>query len=280
MTALLAIASAGLIGGADFIGGIASWTASGIRVAAFAQAAGMPFAIALSIAYGADRVTRADVGWSVLAGVVVSIGLALFYTAMGRGLISVVAPVAALTGAVIPVVYGLLRGERPGTVAVVGLVIALVAVVVVSIAPGDPEHAAVTPTVIGMSFAAGVCFGLFYVCFSRISDDSGMWPVTLERATGTATLTLLAVALTRGRFSGARRLLPYVLAIGVLEVAATMPLLLALQRGPVAIASVLASLYPVMTVLLAGVVLRERLSKLQLAGVVCALVAVALVSSG
>ena len=160
--------------------------------------------------------------------------------------------------------------------------IALVAVVVVSIAPSDPdhEHAPVTPAVIGLSVAAGIGFGLFYVCFSRVSEDSGMWPVTLERAAGTVTLTLLAFAVTRGRFQGARRLLPYVVAIGVLEVAATVPLLLALQRGPVAIASVLASLYPVMTVLLAGIVLRERLSKLQLAGVVCALVAVVLVSSG
>ena len=114
VTALLAIASAGLIGGADFIGGIASRTATAIRVAAFAQAAGTAVRDRLSIAYGADRLTRTDVGWSVLAGVVVAVGLGAFYTAMGRGLISVVAPVAALTGAVIPVVYGLATRRATG----------------------------------------------------------------------------------------------------------------------------------------------------------------------
>ena len=86
--------------------------------------------------------------------------------------------------------------------------------------------------------------------------------------------------MTRGPVTGLRRMLPAVLLIALLEVAAVVPLLLALQRGPVAIASVVASLYPVTTVLLAAFVLRERLSRLQYVGVVCALVSVALVSSG
>jgi drug/metabolite transporter (DMT)-like permease len=134
--------------------------------------------------------------------------------------------------------------------------------------------------VIALSLVSGVFFGLFYVAFSRISKDAGLWPVTLERVAAASVLVLIAVALTRGPIAGVRRLLPYALAIGALEVAATVPLLLALQRGPVAIASVLASLYPVTTVLLAGFVLRERLSRLQYIGIACALVAVALVSSG
>ena len=91
---------------------------------------------------------------------------------------------------------------------------------------------------------------------------------------------MAALVLTRGPVTGLRRMLPAVLLIALLEVAAVVPLLLALQRGPVAIASVVASLYPVTTVLLAAFVLRERLSRLQYVGVVCALVSVALVSSG
>jgi drug/metabolite transporter (DMT)-like permease len=282
MTALLALASAVLIGGADFVGGVASRIANGIRVAAFAQVAGLAFALPLSIAFGADRLGGADVAWSLLSGVAVACGFGFFYTAMGRGLISVVAPVAALTGAVIPVVYALTRGERPGSTALVGLVIALVAVVVVSVAPPE-QHAdagAVDRTVIMLSISSGLFFGVFYIAFSRVSEEAGLWPVTLERTAAAAVLVLLAVALTRGPLEDVRRLLPYVLTIGAVEVAATVPLLLALQRGPVAIASVVASLYPVTTVLLAGVVLRERLSRLQYLGVGCALIAVALVSSG
>ena len=131
-----------------------------------------------------------------------------------------------------------------------------------------------------LSISSGVFFGVFYISFSRVSDEAGLWPVTLERTAAAAVLLLLALTLTQGPLESVRRLAPYVLTIGAVEVAATVPLLLALQRGPVAIASVVASLYPVTTVLLAGFVLRERLSRLQYLGVGCALVAVALVSTG
>lgn len=281
MTALLALASAVLVGGADFLGGFASRTAAGVRVAALAQAAGLPVALVLSIAYGYERLSGPDVTWSFASGAAVAVGLGCFYTAMGRGLISVVAPVAAVTGALLPVGYALVRGERPGLAALAGIGIALAAVAVISIAPSDPAHAhvAVTPAVVGLAILAGAFFGLFYVFFSRISADAGLWPVTLERIASTCTLATLAPALTRRCFAGLRPVAPFAFGVGALEVAATVPLLLALQRGPVAIASVMASLYPVMTVLLAGIVLRERMSRMQLAGVVCALAAVVLVSA-
>lgn len=282
MTALLAILSAVLVGGADFLGGLASRSASALRVAALAQAAGLPFAFLLALAVPADGVTASDAAWALASGVSVACGIACFYTAMGRGLISVVAPLAAVTGAAVPVFYALARGERPGTAASIGIVIALAAVVIASIAPSDPRHAhlAVTPDVVGLSILAGGFFGAFYVALSLISDDAGLWPVAIERSAATPTLVVIALALTRGALTVPPRLGRLVVLIALLEVGATAPLLLALQRGPVAIASVLASLYPVTTVLLAASVLRERMSRLQLAGVCLALVAVVLVSSG
>lgn len=282
MTALLALLSAVLIGGADFAGGAASRLANPIRVAALAQVTGLFFAIPLSVSYGADHLSSADITWSALSGVAVACGFGCFYTAMGRGLISVVAPLAAVTGAVIPVGYALARGERPGTIALAGLAIAIAAVAVVSIAPAEQHAAAgaVNATVIGLSIVSGVFFGLFYITLSRISDASGLWPVSIERSAASTVLVLLAVAFSRGPLEGIRPLLPYVFVVGLLEVAATVPLLVALQRGPIAVASVLASLYPVTTVVLAGVVLRERLSRVQYVAVGFALVAVVLVSSG
>ena len=283
MTALLALASAVFIGGADFVGGLASRTANGVRVAAFVAIMGLPLAFVVSLAYGAEHVGRNDVIWSVLSGIVVAIGIGCFYIGMGRGLISVVAPVAAVTGAVIPVVYGLARGERPGTLALVGLVVAFVAVAVVSLAQSEqhPEMmVGVDRHVIALALASGLFFGLFYITLSRVSDDAGLWPVTISRAAGSIVLVILSLVLTRGLLGGVVRLWRMVLLIAILEVSAMVPLLLALQRGPVAIASVLASLYPVTTVLLAAFVLRERLSRLQYVGVACALVSVALVSSG
>lgn len=282
MTALLALLSAAFIGGADFIGGATSRTTNGLKVAAFAAVVGLPLALVVSLAYGAERLNRSDVGWSVVAGVVVSFGIVCFYTAMGRGLISVVAPVAAVTGAIVPVAYALARGERPGTLALVGLGTALVAIAVVSLAPSEQHSGAaeIDALVIGLALASGLLFGLFYISFSRVSEDAGLWPVTISRAVGALVLVAVALIAVRNPLEGSRRLLRPTLAIAVLEVAAGVPLLLALQRGPVSIASVVASLYPVMTVLLAGVVLRERLSSLQYAGVACALASVVLVSSG
>ena len=133
---------------------------------------------------------------------------------------------------------------------------------------------------IALALASGALFGLFYIAFSRVSEDAGMWPLTIERAACAVVLLGLALLLTRDVAVDVRRLLPKVLVIALLEVAATIPLLLALQRGPIAIATVVASLYPVTTVLLAAFVLRERLSRLQYVGVVCALLSVALVSTG
>ena len=133
---------------------------------------------------------------------------------------------------------------------------------------------------IALSLASGLFFGLFYITFSRVSEEAGMWPITIERAAATVVIIVLALVLTRGPVVGRGACSPTRSLIAALEVAAVVPLLVALQRGPVAIASVVASLYPVTTVLLAGFVLHERLSRLQYVGVACALVAVALVSTG
>lgn len=282
MTALLALLSAIFVGGADFLGGLTSRSANGVRVATAVSAVGLPFAFAVALVDPADSLTRADIAWSSLAGLFVSVGLGCFYLGMGRGLISVVAPVAAVTGAVIPVVYALARGERPGPLAVLGLVAAFVAVTVVSLAPSE-QHAdagVVDRIVIGLALASGLLFGLFYVSFSRVSEDAGLWPVAIERTAATLALVVLTLTITRGPYGGGRRLVRAIVVIAVLEIAATVLVLLALQRGPIAVASVVASLYPVTTVLLAGIVLRERLSRLQYVGVACALVAVALVSTG
>jgi drug/metabolite transporter (DMT)-like permease len=279
VTAVLAIASALLVGGADFIGGFLSRTVSPVRVAAVAQAIGLLLAVPAALLVDADRVTGADAAWSATSGIAVGLGLVLFYTAMTRAMISLVAPVAAVTGAVVPVVYALASGERPGAGAVVGIVLAVAAIALVSLAP-DASQAPVGAGLgaLPLAFAAGLLFGLFYVCLARVHEDAGMWPVAISRVASTAVVVALALAVTRG-IAVARGMAPRIALIGVLEVGAAVTVLLALQRGPVSVASVLASLYPVTTTFLAALVLHERLRGLQLAGVGLALVAVVLVSS-
>jgi drug/metabolite transporter (DMT)-like permease len=280
VTEALALASALLIGGSDFLGGVLARRTSPVRVAALGQLVSFALAIPAALAVGATRVTGVDAGWSVLSGVTVAAGLALFYSGMRHGLISIVAPTAAVTSVTVPVVYALVRGERPGAAALAGFVLALVAVTIVSMAPGDvraPRRESVTG-VVGLSIAAGVLFGVFFISFSRTSDDAGLWPVAISRGTSAGICLLLLLVTLREL--GAGPVVRFVLPIGALETAAAVLLLLALQRGPVAIASVLASLYPVTTVLLAAGLLQERLARLQYAGVLLALVSAVLVSTG
>ena len=278
MSPFFALLSAGLVGGADFLGGFASRRSWPVRVAARAQGIGFVVSLPVAAAVG-GRPTAADVAWSVASGATVGIGLALFYTAMALGQISIAAPAAAVTGAVLPVAVGLARGERPGPAALVGIGAAIVAIAVVSLAPGHPSSGEVTKHALALALLAGACFGVFYVSLSRVGADAGMWPVSISRAASSGLLGLVVVALGRER-RATRGLGRITVAIGVLEVAAVIALLIAFRHGTLAIASVLASLYPVTTVLLAAGVLRERLTRLQLAAVALALVAVALVSTG
>lgn len=278
MTALLAVASALLVGGADFVGGFLSRTVDAVRVAAAAQLVGLALAVPTALFVASERVTTTDASWAVGSGIAVALGLVCFYTAMTRGLISVVAPVTAVTGALVPLLYALGGGERPGEAAMAGIALAIVAIGLVSLGPTGPAEAAASRDALPLAIAAGVLFGLFYVCFARVHEDAGLWPVAISRLTSATVLVALAIVLTRGLSVG-RMAAPWVVAIGALEVAAAVTLLLALQRGPISVASVLASLYPVTTTFLAALVLRERLRGLQLAGVALALVAVALISS-
>lgn len=276
MTVLLAIASALFVGGADFIGGVTSRRASAARVAATAQLAGLFLVVPAALVVGAERVTRMDAGWSIASGLVVGVGLMLFYMAMARGTVSVVAPLAAVIGALVPVGYALVRGERPGTVVLAGIALAVVAIGLVSSAP---ETGSTGRAGLGLAVVAGVLFGVFYVLLALTGDGAGLWPIALSRVGSTVALIPVAVIATHGLDPG-RVARPAVGAIAILEVSAGITLLLALQRGPVSVATVLASLYPVMTTFLATALLRERLQPTQLVGVGLALAAITMISLG
>ena len=279
MTALLALAAAVFAGGSDFLGGFSSRRVSALRVAASTQIVSFLLTVPAAAVAGADRVTATDVTWSIASGIAVAAGLALFYAAMGRGLISLVTPIAAVTGAAVPVAYALARGERPGAASFVGIALALPAIVIMSLAPAHRSlDQGKTLFVVALALAAGVAFGAFYIFFSRTSSHAGLWPAPLSRATSAGLLVAFAAIFTGRPLRGT--LVRYVIPNGALECAGTITLLLALQRGPIAIASVLSSMYPVITILLAAGILRERLTLLQFGGVALAIVAVGLVSTG
>ena len=215
--------------------------------------------------------------WACLAAAFGTSGLVAFYRGMAAGAISVVAPIAG-TAAAVPVVWGLARGEHPSTLQELGFVLVLGGVVATSWerTPGRTRVAA------GVGWAALtlVAFGGYYVPMHTASHDDFLWASLVFRSTSTS-LVWLAVLALRRRPRGIRPHLPVLAAIGVFDTGGNVLFAAASQEhGLLSVVSVLASLYPVVTVLLARMALRERVQRTQEAGVVVTLAGVALVSAG
>lgn len=277
MAMVLALASAVVYGMADFAGGLASRRATAAAVVALSQAAGLVAVVLLLPWLGGDP-TPADLAWGAAAGVAGGLGLLLFYRALAAGVMSVVAPVTAVSAAALPVLGGLLLGERIGPVAAGGIVLALAAVVLVAAEDGLASLRNAGLGTVAPALAAGAGFGLFFVVLDRTGEDSGLSPLVAARVVSVLMVGALALATGRSlRIS--RRVLPVVVLAGVGDMTANALFLVATQvGGQLAITGVLASLYPASTVLLAQVVLRERLAGAQRAGLAVAAAAVVLIA--
>ena len=276
MAVVLALASALVYGAADFCGGMASRRATAFVVVALSQAAGL-VALLLVLPLVGGSPTGADLAWGAAAGLAGSGGLVLFYRALAAGVMSVVAPVTALTAAAVPVLVGLLLGERLAPWSAIGISLALVAVVLVAAEGGLPTLRSARSAGLLPALAAGLGFGVFFVMLDQTRPESTLWPLVASRSVSVALVLLLGAALRSSLRIRGRTALLVVLA-GVLDMAANALFLAATQQGQLAITGVLASLYPVSTVVLAQLVLRERLVRAQLAGLAAAAVAVVLIS--
>jgi drug/metabolite transporter (DMT)-like permease len=274
---VLALASAVVYGTADFLGGLASRRASVFGVVALSQVIGLA-ALLLILPWLGGPVTTADLAWGAAAGIAGATGLVLFFRTLARGVMSVVAPITAVTAAAVPVLVGLIAGERIGTWAGLGIALALMAVVLVSAEGGLAALRAARPASIPPALAAGTVFGVFFVFLDRTGDDTGLTPLVAARLASVALVVAIALAGRRSLRVPSGSLL-LVGASGVGDMTANALFLLATHEGgQLAIVGVLASLYPVSTVLLAQVVLRERLVPAQLAGLVSAFAAVVLIT--
>jgi drug/metabolite transporter (DMT)-like permease len=274
---VLALASAAVYGTADFLGGLASRRASVFGVVALSQVAGLVALLAL-LPWLGGPVGVVDLAWGVAAGMAGATGLVIFFRTLARGVMSVVAPITAVTAAAVPVLVGLLAGERRGVWSGVGIALALVAVVLVSAEGGLAALRAARPASIPPALAAGTAFGVFFVFLDRTGDDTGLTPLVAARLASVALVVAIALA-GRRSLRVPRASLGLVAASGVGDMTANALFLLATQEGgQLAIVGVLASLYPVSTVVLAQVVLRERLVPAQMAGLASAFAAVVLIT--
>jgi drug/metabolite transporter (DMT)-like permease len=276
---VLALGSAVVYGTADFLGGLASRRASSsFGVVALSQAVGLVALLGL-LPWLGGPVSASDLAWATAAGLAGASGLVIFFRALATGVMSVIAPVTAVTAAAVPVLVGLLSGNRLDAWAAVGIALALVAVILVSAEGGLSALRSARPASLTPALLAGLAFGVFFVLLDRTSADAGLTPLVAARLASMA-LAVTVGLVTRQSLRLPRATVPVVVLSGVADMAANALFLLATQQpGQLAITGVLASLYPVSTVILAQAVLRERLVGAQLAGLVAAVVAIVLITA-
>jgi drug/metabolite transporter (DMT)-like permease len=269
----LGLASGLSWGVADFLGGIASRRASAIAVVAVSQAAGLALAlIALGIVRP-EAPPASHVALGLAAGASGAVGLAAFYRGLAIGTMGLVAPVSAL-GALVPLVVDLAAGRSPGPLALTGMAVALAGAALAASAPGRATRRG-----LGLAVVAALGFGGFFVLLAEAADQSVLWALTSARTASVPLAVVAALAVGAGLRIG-REILPVVVLAGILDASANMMFAEGSQRGLVSVVAVLGSLYPVATIALASVVLKERLGPLQAAGAAIALVGVVMIAAG
>lgn len=271
---VLAAVSALAFGTADFAGGKASRRADPITVTVVSQILSVPLLLVLVLVVPGTP-SPLDLGWGLLAGVAGAGGVMLLYRALATGVMAVVAPVTAITAAIVPIIAGLVLAHSPGAVALGGAGLAVIAIGLVSLGERGTARR-VSGRVLGTALAAGLLFGVFFALLGQADESAGMWPVLAVRVSSIA--FGLALALRTGkRLRLGRRVLGWAATAGLLDSAANALFLAAAGRGHLSVVAAIASLYPASTVLLALAVDRERLRPAQVAGL--GLAAAALVLS-
>jgi drug/metabolite transporter (DMT)-like permease len=286
MAYLLALVSAVLYGAADFTGGLATRRAGTVPVVLWSQASGLILLALILPLLPPASPSRADLLWGAAAGLTGGIGVALLYRALAIGIMAVVAPTTAVCAVVIPVVVSVLLGERPVPLAVLGILLGITSIVLVSqqhtAGPGESTRGSISRgrrTGVGTALASGVLIGFFFLALAQTKPTAGMWPVLMSRTVSVTLFGLVAAARTVSIRIPSRMTL-LVLGCGIIDMLANLFYLVAAREGPLSVVVTLSSLYPASTVLLARIVLKERLNLLQVCGVGCALAAVVLIVSG
>jgi len=278
MTVVLALVAAILYGVSDFVGGVASRRLSVWPVGLLACVGALSGSLVIAVALpGHPRLV--DVGWGLLAGIGSGSGTAFLYRGLAAGRMGVVAPVSAVGAVLVPLVVGLLAGERPDVLAWTGIVLALPGIWLVSrdegAADGSPDDGG---SGLLDGILAGLGFGLLFAALGQVPDAAGYWPLVANQSTSVLSMGLVAV-LVGANPVPRRRAELWGLLPGALAALAVLFFILATHRGLLSLAAVITSLYPAFTVLLAIVVLRERVHRTQAVGLLLCAVTVVCVSA-
>lgn len=274
---LVALASATAYGTSDFLGGLASRRVDVLRVLVLSYPVSAVLMTIAALPVGGAP-SPADLAWGAAAGLVMATAAWSFYLALATGPISIVSPITGLLSAAVPVMVGLALGEHIDTPTLLGIGVALVAVVLVSLVPHADTHAThpFTRTVAMLTILSGLAWAFSYVFTDRISESAGLWALVAAR--WSATLGVWGVAAAR------RSLRPptgaaagQAAAIGTLDAVAHLTMMLALHGGQLSVGSVVISMFPAVTIVCAVTVLGERLSRVQAAGLALGALGVVLI---
>jgi drug/metabolite transporter (DMT)-like permease len=272
-TVAFALAASISWGAGDFSGGFATRRAQVLSVVVGAYTVGLCMLIVLALIWSEPFPSALDLLWGGVAGLAGAVGLVAFYQALSVGRMGVVAPIAAMLSAAVPVLFGALIEGLPRPLQLIGFVLALIAVGLISglgAVKGRTKG-------LGLALLAGLGFGSFFILISRISHGAVFWPLTAARFS--SLLFLFAVVLIRRqKVLPERSVWLVVFLAGALDIAGNVFFVLATHSGRLDVAAILSSLYPAVTVLLATIILKERVTRLQAIGIVVALVAIPLIS--
>jgi drug/metabolite transporter (DMT)-like permease len=286
-TVVLALASAAAWGSADFGAGLAGRRAALFGVILFSQLAGCGLALGIAAIIGESVPGPTELAIAAVAGVIGGIGIGALYGGLATGRMGVVAPISGVLTAVVPVSAGIVLEGLPGVGVLVGIGLALVAVVLVATAPADgggSGRAAVgrfrgIPDDVLTAIVAGVALGLLTLALGQLPAGSVFGPLVVVRLVE-ATVVGLVIIAARRSWRLPRSVWPLILVVGCLDMAGNALFILAAQAGRLDVAAVLSSLYPVATLILAAIVLKERVAGVHAIGVAVAMIAIVLVRIG
>ena len=264
-------------GFADFGAGVGSRRLPVFLVAAIMQLTGLAAVGVVLLVTRDGPPSWRQVAWAGFAGVVSVVGLAAFYRGLAIGAMGIVGPIST-TAAIVPFAYGLARGERPSSLQLAGVALAVLGVLGASLEPRPEGRGRKVGTGVGLALLAALGFGCSLIGLSRAAPGGITWAVLVMRVVAVPCMTVLAF--TVGARAPSRRMLGMLIAVGVADTGATLLYAAASTRGLLSIVAVLASLYPVVILVLARALLAERVARPQLAGVAVALAGVALISAG
>jgi drug/metabolite transporter (DMT)-like permease len=277
LSILLGLGSAIGWGAADFAGGLASRKIGPYRSIFFGEAIGIVFVVAAALAFRQPFPSLQSSLLAALAGIVGTTGLLLLYQAMTRGLMSIATPVSALLSAVIPIVVSAFTEGLPKLVTVFGFGFALLAIWFISQSGDGVTDILAHIADLKLPLLAGIGFGLYFVIIHGATRESALWPMVVSRSGGMLAMTLFMLA-RRDSWTVEKSAWPLLVMNGILDVSGNFLYILASQMGRLDVAAILGSLFPASTVVLAALILKERVSRLQSFGILLALIAIVLMT--